>query len=163
MPTGCDSQGEVRVVAFRPEHAEAFRALNILWIERFFAIEAKDLEVLDHPQRNIIDKGGAIFIAEADGAIVGCCALLALADGGFELAKMTVDETRRGTGTGGLLIEAAKAFAIQQGAPRLYLESNAVLGPALRLYERMGFAHLPAACRPQSPYARCDVFMEMPL
>jgi len=41
------------------------------------------------------------------------------------------------------------------------LESNARLAPALRLYEPVGFRHLPPD--PATLYARADVFMEMTL
>ena len=47
------------------------------------------------------------------------------------------------------------------GAATLYLETNAGLGPAIRLYERAGFRHLGTDARPATPYARCNGFMRM--
>jgi ribosomal protein S18 acetylase RimI-like enzyme len=46
------------------------------------------------------------------------------------------------------------------GLKRLYLESNSVLKPAVSLYEKIGFKHIKGA---SSPYARCDVQMELKL
>ena len=146
------------IVAFEPRHAAAFRALNEAWITTLFALEPKDAEVLGHPMEKIIGPGGHIFMAEADGEAVGCVALLPMADGGFEVGKMAVSEAARGSGVGRLLMDACIAKARALGAPRLYLESNARLGPALSLYRSAGFVDLPA--RP-TPYARADVFMEL--
>lgn len=148
----------MRIVDFEPRHAGAWKTLNESWISRHFSIEPKDREVLDHPQANILDKGGHIFMAELDGTPVGCVALLPMADGGFEVGKMTVSEAARGAGLGRRLMEACIARARELGAPRLYLETNATLAPALSLYRSVGFVHLP----PQpTPYTRADVWMEL--
>lgn len=150
----------MEIVDFRPEHAAAFRALNEAWISRHFTLEAKDRQVLNDPQREILAKGGRIFMALAGGEPVGCVALQTMEDGGFEVAKMTVREDLRGSGLGRRLLERCIAAAGEAGAPRLYLETNSSLGPALALYRAMGFQDLPP--RP-TPYARCDVWMERPL
>ena len=62
----------MEIVEFDSAHAEAFRTLNEAWIAKHFAIEAKDREVIDDPQGQIIAKGGRVFMAVADGAPVGC-------------------------------------------------------------------------------------------
>ncbi len=150
----------MEIVAFEPRHSDAWRTLNEAWIGRHFTIEPKDREVLDDPVGQIIAKGGHIFIAEQAGAPVGCVGLIAMADGGFEVAKMTVSEDARGTGLGRILMQACIDKARQVGAPRLYLETNASLGPAIGLYRAVGFRDLPAR---DTPYARCNVWMELPL
>lgn len=148
------------IVPFEPRHAAAFRALNEAWITTLFALEPKDIEVLGDPQTHIIAKGGQIFMAEEAGACVGCCALIAMPDGGLELAKMTVTESQRGAGLGRRLMEAAIAHAEAKKATRLYLETNSALAPALALYRAYGFEDLPDERRPNTDYARADVFME---
>jgi putative acetyltransferase len=154
---------QIRIVAFRDDHAEAWQRLNEAWLaEGGFAIEAKDRPVLDEPRRMILDQGGAIFIAEqvdAEGGseVIGCCALIPMADGGMEVAKMTVSPKARGARLGYRLLEACEARAREMGAHRLYLETSSTLAPALALYRRFGFLDLP----PQpSPYVRADVWME---
>ncbi|WP_309604935.1 GNAT family N-acetyltransferase [Phenylobacterium sp.] len=147
----------MEIVEYQPEHAAAFRALNEAWIGRHFTMEAKDRQVLGDPQGQIIAKGGRIFMALADGEAVGCVALLKMADGGYEVAKMTVSETWRGSGLGRRLMARCIAAGAEDGAPRLYLETNSSLAPALALYKASGFTHLEPA---ETAYVRADVFME---
>lgn len=149
----------MQIVEFEPHHAEAFHRLNEAWISKYFALEPKDLEVLTDPQGKIIAKGGRIFMALKDGEAVGCAALLKMADGGYEVAKMTVSETLRGSGLGRLLMQRCIDVGAELGATRLYLETNSTLAPALGLYRAMGFRDLPPA---KTPYARADVFMDRP-
>ena len=150
----------MEIVEFEPAHAAAFKALNEAWISKYFILEAKDREVLEDPQGKILAKGGRIFMAEQDGEAVGCVAMIAMADGGYEVAKMTVLETLRGAGLGKLLMQACIDAGVACGAPRLYLETNSSLTPAISLYSAMGFKHLAPV---ESPYVRADTFMERPL
>lgn len=147
----------MEIVEFAPDHAEAFRRLNLAWISKYFAVEPKDEEVLSDPQGKIIDRGGRVFMALQDGEAVGCVALMRMDDGGYEVAKMTVSETLRGSGLGRALMQRCIDAGAQLGARRLYLETNSGLAPALGLYRAMGFVDLPPA---DTPYVRADVFME---
>jgi N-acetylglutamate synthase-like GNAT family acetyltransferase len=151
---------EITIREFEPRDAEAFRLLNEEWIERYFRIEPKDRETLGEPQRMILDKGGRIFIAEQDGAAVGCCALIAMEAGEYELAKMAVAQPMRRAGIGRRLIAAALAWADSSGANRIYLETNSALAGAVALYTAMGFERVPPERLTPSVYARANVFME---
>ena len=149
------------IVAFAPTHREAWKRLNTDWlVEGGFALETKDHLTLDDPEGQILSKGGHIFFAERDGAVVGCCGLIAMADGGFEVTKMTVRPEARGGGLALKLLEACEAAARKAGAYRLYLETSSTLGPALALYDSFGFVRLPPR---ETPYVRADVFMEKTL
>ena len=152
----------MQVVRFRPELAGAFKALNEAWITRLFALEPKDLVVLNDPEGAIVRRGGQVFFAIGEeGAAAGCCALMALPDGGFEVAKMAVDDACKGRGYGRALMAACVEHARAAGAPRLYLETNSRLDAALGLYRAFGFAEITPAA--PSPYARADVIMELRL
>lgn len=151
----------MEIVEFRPEHATAFRTLNEAWISRHFTLEAKDREVLEDPEGKILQGGGKIFMAlDEAGQAVGCVAMIRMADGGYEVAKMTVSEALRGSGLGRALMQRCLDAAAAESAPRLYLETNSSLAPALSLYRAMGFRELAAEDCPPTPYARCDVWME---
>lgn len=149
---------DLRITPFRPDHAEAWAALNTAWLrEGGFEIEAKDHEVIGDPRGSILEPGGHIFMVERDGRAIGCCALMAMDDGGYEVAKMTVTPDARGLGLSRCLLEACEATARAAGAPRLYLETSSTLTVAGRLYRGFGFVDLPPR---STPYARADVFME---
>lgn len=151
---------DVTIREFQPNDADAFFELNREWIQRYFWLEPADLEVLWHPQDAILDPGGHIFMAVRDGLPIGCCALIPIAPGEYELAKMAVAPNERRRGIGRRLIAAAIAKAERLGATRLYLETNHMLSGAIALYESMGFRHVPQERLQPSAYARADVFME---
>ncbi len=151
----------MQIIDFDPRFAEAFRTLNEAWITRFFAVEAKDREILGDPQGRIIDRGGYVFFVVESGVAVGCVSLIPMADGGFEIAKMAVDEASHGRGYAKALMGACIDRARSLGSPRLYLESGSPLTPAITLYKSFGFRDLEPERRPNSPYARADVWMEL--
>ena len=149
---------EVRIEPYRPELAKEFTRLNVEWLERYFVIEATDRVTLEQPQRNVIERGGAIWFATLDGEVIGTVALLKEAPGVYELSKMAVEAGWRGFGAGGKLLEAAIAHFRRRRGKTLFLESNKRLVPALRLYARAGFVHQPSP-NPRSHYQRADVYM----
>lgn len=145
------------------EDARAFRALNEAWIRQFFAVEDADLAVLVDPKASIVDRGGMVLIARAGEERIGAVALLRVSAEVAELAKMAVASERQGAGVGRMLMTAAIDAARAAGLRRLVLESNAVLVPAVRMYESFGFRHVPAESHAPTPYARADVFMDLDL
>jgi putative acetyltransferase len=151
---------QVTVRLFQPGDEADFRRLNEAWISKYFGIEPKDIETFDDPQHKIIAKGGQIFMALLDGVAVGCVGLVKMPAQvrSYELVKMATDETCQRRGIGRALMQAAITWARQQGARRLYLETNHILAPAIKLYESSGFKHMP---QQPTPYRRADVFMEM--
>lgn len=151
---------EVQICRYEPRHADAWRDLNEAWLTKYFAIEDKDRLVLGNPDDHILASGGAIFMAEIDDKPVGCCALIRMDDGGYELGKMAVSEAAQRRGIARKLMLSCIAFARAANASRIYLETNSVLTPAITLYESCGFRHIP---RQPSPYVRCDTWMELKL
>jgi ribosomal protein S18 acetylase RimI-like enzyme len=153
----------MEIIDFEPRLAPAFWTLNEAWITRDYTLEAKDREIMGDPWGHVVDKGGHVLFAMVNGEPAGCCALLAMADGGFEIAKMAVADAHRGQG----LAKALMVACIERGraarAPRLYLESNQRQTAALGLYRAFGFQDLAPERRPVSPYARADVWMELVL
>src|SRR5262245_3980642 len=163
MPIAPGPNDRVTIREFKPGDEACFRKLNEEWITRYFRIEAKDEEALADPQSGILAAGGRIFFAHIDEHCVGCCALLRYGADEFEVAKMAVTPDFQGSGIGRKLLHAVVEAARSSGARRLYLETNRVLAPAIRLYESIGFKPMPANRIVPSPYARSDVSMEMTL
>ncbi len=154
-------QTSVEIRPFEPGDESAFRELNEAWIGGNFVVEEKDREVLDDPFTHILQPGGALFMTIQDGVAIGTCALLAMEDGAFEVAKMTVSEKCRGQGIGRKLLAHVIEHARKSGSKRLYLETNTKLGSAIHVYESLGFRHLPPEQVHPSPYARANVYMEL--
>ena len=155
-----DPASEVTVRFFRPGDEKDFRRLNEAWIAKYFGIESADNETFADPQHKIIEPGGQIFLAFLDGVAVGTVGLRLMPGKvrSYELIKMATDESYQRRGIARAVVDAAIKWARQQGARRLYLETNQALTPAITLYDSVGFRHMP----PQpTPYKRADVFMEM--
>jgi DNA-binding MarR family transcriptional regulator/GNAT superfamily N-acetyltransferase len=149
---------DVVVVEFDNCYQSAFRQLNEEWITKYFQMEESDHKALDHPIENIIKKGGYILMALYQGEPVGTCALIRMDDGGVELAKMAVSPKAQGLGIGYLLGKACIDKARVLGVPRVYLESNTLLKPAIKLYQKLGFRKVAG---PPSPYERSNIQMEL--
>jgi putative acetyltransferase len=154
---------EISFRLFQHGDEGAFRELNEEWIAEYFTLEEHDHIQLRDPENNILRTGGQIVMAVAGEERIGCCALIFVSPGVFEVAKMAVSERYRGQGIGRKLLEYTIAQAKKLGAHKLELASNAKLANAVHLYESLGFRHLPPEQVEPSPYARANVFMELHL
>lgn len=151
---------DVHIVDYKPAYQEAFKRLNEEWISKYFKMEAADHKALDHPQKNIIAKGGHILVALYNNEPVGVCALIKMDDPvyEYELAKMAVSPVVQGKNIGWLLGQAVIEKARSLGAKKLYLESNTILQPAINLYHKLGFKKVVGHA---TPYERCNIQMEL--
>ncbi|KUJ60717.1 MarR family transcriptional regulator [Flavobacteriaceae bacterium CRH] len=151
---------DVQIVAYEPKYHVAFRALNEEWISTYFEMEETDYKALDNPKEYILDKGGKIFVALYQNEPVGVCAMIKMKDGNydFELAKMAVSPKAQGKNIGWLLGQTIIESAKEQGAKKLYLESNTILKPAINLYHKLGFQKISGLA---TPYKRCNIQMEL--
>jgi len=152
--------GNVQIVDYSPQYKSAFKALNEEWIATWFKMEETDYKSLDNPEGYILNKGGHIFVALYNNEPVGVCALIKMNDPDYdyELAKMAVSPKAQGKSIGWLLGQAIVQKATALGARNLYLESNTILKPAIKLYEKLGFKKV--AGRP-TPYERANIQMEL--
>jgi GNAT superfamily N-acetyltransferase len=150
----------ITIIPYADQHQPAFAALNLEWLDRHGLTEQRDLDVLNDPQKEIIDKGGFIFLAQDGDTIVGSSALIKEHDGVYELAKMSVAIPYRGQGLSKILIERCIEQARAENAVRIELFSSSKLQPALRLYEQYGFQHIPLE---DSPFETADVKMMLEL
>ncbi|MBX2861070.1 MAG: bifunctional helix-turn-helix transcriptional regulator/GNAT family N-acetyltransferase [Vampirovibrio sp.] len=157
-------QHRVDIFEYDPAYKAYFESINVAWIQQYFEMEDEDYHKLRHPEATILEPGGQIFFArlpETPDNIIGTCAMIKLADGQYELAKMGVDTAYRGRQIGKKLADAAIAWAKAQGGNEIILESNSKLTPALNLYRSLGFELIPQ--NTPSPYKRADVRMRLNL
>ena len=146
----------VEVVSFQEKFAEAFKNLNIAWLEKYFVVEPYDAEVLSNPQKYILDKGGKIYFVLEEGTVKGTAALMYNDYNELELTKMAVEEHAKGKGFGNLLMQQCIEGAKEMGATDLILYSSTTLSPAISLYRKFNFEEIPVE---KSEYARCDIKM----
>lgn len=150
----------ISIIKYTDSYQPVFRALNLEWLDHYNLREPADMEVLDDPKTMVIDKGGHIWLAIADGKIIGSAALIKEGDTTYELAKMAVTEEWRGKGISRLLIDTCLIKARAIGATKLTLYSNHQLKTAISLYEKYGFRHIAVH---DSPFATADIMMELAL
>ena len=153
---------DIAVRDFTDELADAFYAINAEWIEEMFSLEPNDIDLMSNPRSRIVDQGGAILFAEAAGlGVVGTCAIMKAKDGWYELTKMGVSKSARGRKVGEFLLAKAIERARAMGAAdQLYLLTNTKCGPAIHLYEKLGFEHdAEVMALFGARYERCDVAM----
>ncbi len=151
---------DLQIVPFETKYAAAFRELNVEWISTYFKMESSDYKVLDNPVSEIINKGGFIFVALIDQEPAGVCALLKLNghDYDYELAKMAVSPRMQGKKVGLLLGQIIIQKVKDLGGKHLFLESNTLLKPAIRLYTKLGFKEVDGY---SSPYERANIQMAL--
>jgi len=150
--------GSIEVIAYQPEHQRYFEQFNRNWIEKYFVMEPVDEFVLTNPEEALLKPGGAILMASYNGEIAGTVALRKVDNGIYEFTKMAVDERFQRKGIAEALSYASFEKAKELGAQKVILYSNSQLKPAISLYEKLGFKHLPVGI---GEYKRSDVKMEI--
>lgn len=149
------------ITTFDPAHRDAFKQLNVAWLERYFKVEPLDEQVLGHPETEILEPGGEILFALLEDQVVGTVGLKVEDADTFELTKMAVDERWQGRGYGQRLLESALDLARALGRKRVILYSQTALRPAISLYRKNGFVESTEPLNRR--YARCDVKMQIDL
>jgi ribosomal protein S18 acetylase RimI-like enzyme len=148
----------IKIVDYKPEHQQHFEKFNRYWIEKYFEMEPVDEFVLTNPEEALLKQGGAILMAEFEGYMAGTVALRKVDDTTYEFTKMAVDNKFQRKGIAEALSHASFKKAKALGAYKVILYSNSVLTPAISLYEKLGFEHVPVD---HVEYKRSDVKMEI--
>ena len=152
------------MIDFRPYNqadAQAFKSLNIEWLEAYFEVESYDELVLSNPQTEILDKGGSIFMVLKEGKTIGTFAFLKKGEGLYEFSKMALTPKERGKGYGNLMMQFAIRYAEQHHWNSLILYSSTILKNSIYLYRKFGFKEVPID--PDIKYARGNIKMELKL
>ena len=146
----------INILDYSPEHQPYFEKFNRQWIEEWFEMEAVDEWVLTNPDQSILAPGGAILMATYNGEIAGTVGLRKLDEETYEFTKMAVDSFFRRKGIAEAISYASFRKAKALGATRIVLYSNTLNEGAIRLYEKIGFAHVPVE---NDVYKRANVKM----
>ncbi|MEO6637743.1 MAG: GNAT family N-acetyltransferase [Ginsengibacter sp.] len=148
------------IINYEDKYISDFQRLNLEWLEKFDLVESHDLEILNYPRENVIDRGGFIFLLLQDDIVIGTAGIFKINDKEFELIKMAVAPEHRGKKFGDRLLQKCIANAKEKEAVKIILFSNSNLQAAIRLYEKFGFKHVEVL---DAPFETADVKMEMDL
>jgi len=104
-------------------------------------------EVTSRLERIERDDGHFVGVAEfEDGRVVGwihvCVSYLIESNPRAEIGGLVVDEARRGSGVGKLLMQHAEDWARSKRLEAVYLRSNVIRRDAHRFYERLGYKNI---------------------
>lgn len=146
----------MNIVPYKKEFTQAFHDLNIEWLETYFYVEDFDKEVLNNPDKYIINRGGHIFFAIEDDRVYGTVALMPYDEEYMELTKMAVLPEARGRKIGQQLMQYCIDFAKSNNL-KLLLYSNTKLENAIYIYKKYGFVEIPVES--DSPYKRSNIKM----
>jgi ribosomal protein S18 acetylase RimI-like enzyme len=144
-------------------HVREYHQDDALQLERCFAeLQAVELAIepnradpmsiakpyLAHLIQQCREQDGVIFVAEADGAIVGLVCIFARVDSGSlievereyaYISDLVVLPAWRGQGIGRALLRRAEEYAAQQGAAVLKVDVLAANADAWAVYRAAGF------------------------
>src|SRR5262245_1237706 len=112
---------------------DSFLEYRHLYTPEAFAATTPDADVVARR----LGEGPTWVVASAR-MLEGTVSAVARADGTY-IRSMAVLPSARGKGIGRALLEAVEIFAVERGAPRLYLSTTPFLTDAIRLYEASGF------------------------
>lgn len=133
-------QTDFTIRDYREGDKAALMEISLPWLEENHILEPADIEQLTHPER-VLEAGGRILLAEADGRPVGMMMLEPFGNGVAEPFKFGVLEAYRNRGMGRALMEATIDAARAMGVRTLVLTSHHSLKAALHIYESYGFRY----------------------
>lgn len=134
----------------------------IAWLQHLYP-EAYDLFEQDKRSMEAAPLAEKVLVADDQGKIVGCVALLDRGPGVCEMQQMFVDVAYRGQGIGRALATALIDDARRAGYGQMRLSTGVKQGTAQQLYRSLGFQEIaPYHAVPDSLHAQL-VFMALPL
>ena len=138
---------------------EKFKSLNLEWLDTYFKVEPIDKLVLNNPEREVIDKGGFIFMIQKNYNTIGTFAFIKKSAKIYEFSKMSISPDERGNGYGNMAMEFLIQFAKNQKWSKLILYSNTKLKNSIHLYKKYGFKEIPL--EKNLIYSRGNIKMEL--
>jgi len=109
------------------------------------------------------DAGGQIWLAERDGRLVGCTAIVLRENQRGQLRWVVVDPSERGRGLGKQLVNAAINYCREKDCKKLFLETTNGLPESQTLYESLGFTVTSNSEEPLWDGPRPLILMELDL
>ena len=141
-PSAASTASAVEVRALAPADPRARRLVDEL--DRLqlslYPAESNHLDAIETLERDNVTFLAAFVGAEP----VGCGAVKRMPGGYGEIKRMYVDPSARGRGVGRALVDALESSLLADGIGIARLETGVRQPEALALYERCGYARIPA-------------------
>jgi ribosomal protein S18 acetylase RimI-like enzyme len=146
------------------KNAHTFADIFVPWLKMTTGKdpEPEDSEALIDPETFYVMPGGMVFLAYLDSKPVACVALKKLDEDRYELCKLVVLESARGSGLGKKLVERCITYTKTNGGREIWLQTFKKLDVAIGMYHRMGFIeHKPP--KAMNVLARTEIIMALNL
>jgi len=134
---------KVEIIKYRPAYKKNFVSLNLEWLQKYFEVEPYDKELLDNPEKYILNTGGMIFFARLDKKIIGTVAVIKHGNNTYKISKTAVTENYQGRQAGKKLVIKAINYTLNRRAKKIILNTNPKLTASIALYESLGFRTKP--------------------
>jgi len=148
----------VEIVNYSSQYQQDYKELSLEWLNENNLCEDADRQMLDHPQREVFDKGGYIYLAKVNSKIVGAVVLIPSSNNSYEIFKLGVRKNYQQQGIGRMLMECCIQHSKAFNAKKIILETNTALKSAIRLYIKLGFKEVAFNC---NKYELSNLKMEL--
>ncbi len=144
LPSETDAKeprGKVEIARESPDSADAIALITELeaHLEPLYPPESRH----GYSVEKLIAQSVAFFVLRENSVPAGCGGIQLFGKEYGELKRMYVRPRFRGLGFGKMLLDHLSDYAQTQGVSLLRLETGIHQAAAIRLYERMGFQHIP--------------------
>lgn len=149
---------------FAPDDQTAVRALILSGLaSRFGTLDESLNPDLINLWNSYVVPGDTLLVAELDGQIVGCGALIREhgSDTIGRIVRVSVDTAHQGKGIGRQISQHLMTIAQQRGVAEILVETNDDWQSALRLYQSLGFQEY--AREPNPAFGFVEVHMRLML
>jgi ribosomal protein S18 acetylase RimI-like enzyme len=149
---------KIEVIIYKSQYQQDHKRLSLEWLNENNLYEDADGLMLDYPKREVLDKGGFIYLAKISSQIVGTITLVPSDNNSYEILKFGVSKNHQRLGIGRILLEYCIDKAKTFNAGKIILETNTKLESAIRLYTKLGFEEIVLQ---NTKYEMSDFKMEL--
>jgi DNA-binding MarR family transcriptional regulator/N-acetylglutamate synthase-like GNAT family acetyltransferase len=151
------------VIPFNNKYLKAYRELNLDWLREYVGVSRHDKMILQDPVKEVLDKGGQIYVAVIGKEVIGTFTLTPLVNNHCELSKFVVKKEYRKLGIGGKMLDMAIKIAHKTGCDSILLLTHQNLKEATHLYAKKGFWEIPGHPGLTDHTGRCSIAMQLNL
>lgn len=147
----------MNIVSYQEKYKKDFIELNLVWINKYFKVEAQDVKMLNEAEE-FLKKGAAIYFAVEQDQVIATCMVTPIGGHVWEICKLATDEGHMGKGAGSAVLGACISYAKAHGAKKLMIVTNTILSAAMHLYTKFGFQEVPVD---NMEYERVNIQLEL--